>query len=118
VSTNFIQAGRRYQFTSTVLHHAGDLVYKDGYFGVIQDDVHTVGDKVMMILEGVWLLRNPLGTAAGMAPGDLVYANAVHYATTLQVQAAASQGASGPLNFGKVWASGNASLVAVKLIRP
>lgn len=73
MARSFVQAGRRRQFTAHALHKAGDLVYADGFFGVMQDDVRTVGDQAMHILDGVWDLALPF-RGDDINPGVIVYA--------------------------------------------
>jgi len=115
MSNNFVHAGRRKQVTSAQLHKAGDLVYYDGYFGVVQDDVATVGDVLTIILEGVWNL-NRGGTAHAItAAGVRFYAYPTTGATTLQLFASI---ASGALPIGRSWVTTATGTAKIQLANP
>ena len=85
MSRNFTQAGRRLSFLATRAHSAGDLVWFNGFFGVVQDDVAS-GALGTLILEGVWKLGNPRE--------GLVVQGAKIYAPATTVVAAGSQASS------------------------
>jgi len=64
MARTYIGAGRRRSWTPTLGHHAGDLVYHQGYWGVSNDDAAfssspTAADRpFVQILDGVWDLPN------------------------------------------------------------
>jgi predicted RecA/RadA family phage recombinase len=114
MATTFVHAGRRRQVVSAQLHKAGDLVYYDGWFGVVQDDVKTVGDVLTIICEGVWDLRRGAIAAVG-GQGVRLYAYPTAQATTLQLWASF---ASGALPIGRSWASIATATIKTQLFNP
>lgn len=114
MSNNFVHAGRRKQVTSVQLHKAGDLVYYDGYFGVVQDDVKTVGDQLTIILEGVWNLKRGAAHVVG-TPGVRYYAYPTAQATTLQLFASF---ASGAYPIGRSWVTTATGTAKIQLANP
>jgi predicted RecA/RadA family phage recombinase len=114
VSNNFVHAGRRRQVTSVQLHKAGDLVYYDGYFGVVQDDVETVGDQLTIILEGVWNLKRGAAHVVG-SQGQRFYAYPTAQATTLQLWGSF---ASGAYPVGRAFATPATLAVKLQLFNP
>jgi len=105
MARTFVNAGRRRQFTSAALHKAGDLVYTDGFFGVVQDDVKTVGDQTMHILDGVWDLPFVNNAAAiSIAAGAKVWAAPSVIATSLTLYPGISV-PSGAAAVGRLWST-------------
>lgn len=124
MSRNFVQAGRRYQFTNGAsARQAGDLVYVDGLYGVLQDDV-AANAKGVIILEGVWDLKNIYG--GPFAPGRIVYAAPTGIATSLLLYLPAtglSSVPSGAQPVGRIWgqtvaASAATAVARVQLFNP
>jgi predicted RecA/RadA family phage recombinase len=118
MSRTFVHAGRRRTFTPTVINAAGDLVYQNGFFGVVQDTTR-VGVPAMMVLEGVHELKNVYGS--NLNPGVKVSAAPSVVATTETIWPAPSVAAGG-VAFGRVWATSPASsataTVKVQLFNP
>lgn len=126
MARTFVQAGRRRQFTPTLAHKAGDLMYNGGYYGVNQDDValNTVAPTIardhMIILDGVWDLPKNGFDASLINAGAKIYAQPTVSATTLVLfQNAASLGA-GAVAIGRSWATAaaGASLIRTLLFGP
>lgn len=127
MARTFVNAGRRRQFTPLLSHKSGDLVYKDGFYGVMQDDAAfpsgtgaaaSVADRpVVQILDGVWDLKANAFDASAIGPGVKVYAQPTYSATTLLLyKNVASLGAS-VVAIGRTWATAlaGASLIRVGL---
>lgn len=114
MATSFVHAGRRKQVVSAQLHKAGDTVYYDGYFGVVQDDVKTVGDVLTIILEGVWELKRG-GIHVVGNPGVRYFAYPTTQATTLQLFAS---WASGSLPVGRSWVTTATTTAKIQLANP
>lgn len=124
MSRNFVQAGRRYTFTNGAsARKAGDLVYVDGLFGVLQDDV-AANAKGTLILEGVWDLKNIYG--GPFVPGRVAWAAPSSIATSLLLYLPATGMASVPSGaqpvgrvFGATVAASAATAVArIQLFNP
>lgn len=113
-----VHAGRRRQFTATVNLKAGDLVYTQGFYGYLDDDVDS-GRLGTLIMEGVAQLKNVFGS--NLNPGTKVFAAPTVQATTLLIYPAASI-PSGANPIGRVWATSPASsasaTVKVQLFNP
>ena len=119
MARTFINAGRRRQYTATVVNKAGDLVYKEGFFGVQQDD-SIVGLLTMHILEGVWDLPNVNNAAAiSIAAGAKVWAAPSVVATSLTLYPGISV-PSGGAAIGRLWSTyaSGASYARVALFGP
>lgn len=114
MATTFVHAGRRKQVVSAQLHKSGDFVYYDGFFGVVQDDVKTVGDLLTIILEGVWELKRGAAHVVGN-PGVRFYAYPTTQATTLQLWASF---ASGALPIGRSWVTTATGTAKIQLANP
>lgn len=134
MARTFVNAGTRRQFTPLLSHKAGDLVYKDGFFGVAQDDAAfpsgsgaaaSVADRPFMhILDGVWDLPANRFDASLWNAGDKVFAQATYGATSLlmyhnQASLIAGFATLAPA-IGRLWATAaaGASLVRVALFGP
>lgn len=91
MSRNFVHAGRRLKFIAGAAYKAGDLVYNNGFFGVVQDDVAS-GATGTLILDGVWDLKNL--REGSIVMGAKIYAPATVIATSLTVSP--SSAASNP----------------------
>jgi len=117
VSKNFIGAGRRLSVIMAGTHLAGDLVYEQGFFGMVQDNVPTAGKLGALILDGEWNLSRLVGAAAPVAAGAKIYAPATLLATSLPVAPIASVGGSWTA-IGRLAATSNASLAKVILFHP
>jgi predicted RecA/RadA family phage recombinase len=119
MARTFVNAGRRRQYTATVVNRAGDLTFRDGFYGVQQDD-SVVGRLTMHILEGVWDLPNVNNAAAiSFAAGQKVYAAPTISATSLALWPFISLPASG-VAIGRTWATyaSGASYARVALFGP
>ncbi len=113
MATTFVQAGRRYVFTAVANLTAGDLTYYEGYFGVVQDDV-AICEKGVLILEGVWDLKNVYG--GPFIPGSIVYAAPTvypsGYATSIRLYMPATGLSSVPSGAHPVGRTWNATVAA------
>lgn len=130
MARTFVQAGRRRDFVPVHLHKAGDLVWKDGYYGVMQDDAAfpsgsgadaTVADRpVVQILDGVWDLKGNLFDASLINAGKKIYSVPINQATTLQLFHNAASLAASAVAIGRAWATvpAGASLVRTVLFGP
>ena len=124
MAKTFVNAGRRRQWTPTLAHKAGDLVYKDGFFGVAQDDVAfssspTAVDRPFMhILDGVWDLPNVF-QGANIVGGARIFAAPTQQATSLLLYPGNSI-PSGAVAIGRLWATyvNGASYARVALFGP
>jgi len=118
MSRTFVHAGRRRTFTPSVINAAGDLIFQQGFFGVLQDNA-VVGRLNHMILEGVHELKNVYGS--NINPGVLVSAAPSVFASTHTIYPAPSVPASGRV-IGRVWATSPASsataTIKVQLFNP
>lgn len=124
MSTNAVHAGRRLRVLFSVAHKAGDLVYENGFYGVVQDDV-AAATYGTLILEGVWTLPR---VASTVAMGTVLAAPATAQATTLPLltygnAAAASGVVPGPATagwnkIGRTISTGNATVAKVQLANP
>lgn len=110
----------------TVNHTAGDLVYVNGFYGVVQDNVDITKDAYgTLILEGAWQLSR---VATTLAMGLVLAAPATEIATSLPLLAwGAAAAASGVVpgeatagwhKVGKTIATGNATMAKVQLANP
>ena len=117
MSKNFVGAGNRLTVAAAGTHLAGDLVYEKGFFGVVQDNVPTVGNLIALILNGEWNLGRLVGAAAPVAMGVRIYAPATLLATTLPIAPIASVGGSWT-PIGRLAATSNASQAKVILFHP
>ena len=127
MSTNIIhQHGTRALkiAVASVAHLAGDLVWEDGFYGTVEDDV-AAGDAFTLLLDpSVNLPRVPSTVAAG----TVMAAPATADATTLPLLAyAAAEAASGVLPggatagwfpIGKTIATGTATTAVIQLFNP
>jgi predicted RecA/RadA family phage recombinase len=111
MSRTLVHAGRRRTFTASVVNAAGDLVYQNGFFGVVQDTT-VVGSLAAMILENVHELKNVFGSNIG--PGTKIYAAPSVIATSLLLYPAASV-PSGGIAIGRAWATSPASSATATL---
>jgi len=111
MSRTFVHAGRRRTFTPTVINAAGDLVYQNGFFGVVQDTTR-VGALAAMVLEGVHELKNVYGS--NLNPGVKVSAAPSVFASSLLIYPPASLPA-GAVAIGRVWATSPASSASATL---
>lgn len=88
MARTYIGAGRRRSFNPTLMHRAGDLVYKDGFFGVSNDDAAittnptSVDRPFVQILDGVWDLPQ-IFQGANIVAGARIFAAPSHTATSL-----------------------------------
>jgi hypothetical protein len=109
MARTFIGAGRRRSFTPTVGHKAGDLTYREGFFGVSNDDAAfssapTAADRpFVQILDGIWDLPNVM-QGANIVAGARVYAAPSITATSLTLFPGASIPA-GAVAIGRLWAT-------------
>lgn len=120
MSRTFIEAGRRYQFTAANAHKAGDLVWAEGYYGIVQDD-NAADALAVMILEGVWDVKNIYG--GPFIPGTKVYAVPADAATTGRVYMNAASLPASAVAIGRVWhatvaASAATAVARVQLFNP
>lgn len=107
MSRTFVNSGRRKSFTPTVDYKAGNLVYHQGFYGVVEDDVDS-GELGTLVLDaGVQELKNVFGS--NLNPGTKVYAAPSVIATSLLIYPAGSV-PSGANPIGRVWATSPASL--------
>lgn len=118
MSTNKVQVDGRLTLTATTAHTAGDLVWCDGYFGVVQDDV-AAGDLFTLICEDVWRLPR---TPSTVRRGAILAAPATEQATTLPLlvwtthPSLNSVATTGWYPIGKSTATGNATTAPVALL--
>lgn len=112
MSRTFIAAGRRRAFTPTVAYKAGDLVYHNGFYGVVQDDVAANKLGTLVLDAGVQELKNIFGS--NLNPGVKVYAAPSVIATTLLIYPAGST-PSGANPVGRVWATSPASTASATI---
>jgi len=125
MANTFVGAGRRRSFTPTLTHKAGDLVYKEGFFGVSNDDAafntspSEAARPFVQILDGVWDLKANLAFATAIVPGIRLYGDPTYSATTVKLYPEASAAAGAKL-VGRVWATAvaGASLVRTVLFGP
>lgn len=126
MARTFIGAGRRRSFTPTVRNMAGDLIYKEGFYGVSQDDAvftpsgGTIAARpLVQILDGVWDLPANLGFATAINPGIRLYGDPTYSATSVKLWPEASAGTGAKL-VGRVWATAvsGATLVRTVLFGP
>lgn len=130
MAKTFIEAGRRRQFVPTLSHKAGDLVYKDGYWGVTQDDsafpsgtgaAASVADRPLVtVLDGVWDLKYNNFDASLVPAGQKVSAFPTYGATTARIFQNAASLPAGTFFIGRTWATAvaGASLLRVVLFGP
>lgn len=130
MARTFVEAGRRRQFTPTLDQRAGWLVWKDGFYGVINDDTAYIGGATaiardqMHILDGVWDLpygshasAPGAGFDASLVPaGAKVYARPIHQASTLQLQQNAASLAASAVAIGRVWATAPAGATFLRVV--
>lgn len=104
----------------TTNHAAGDLVYVNGFYGVVEDAIVVATDHygTLIITEVHRLPR----VASTVAMGTVLAAPATEMATTLPLLTWAVNGASAGINatagwnpVGKVTTTGNASMALVRL---
>lgn len=123
MARTFVQGGRRRDFTPTLAHKAGDLVYAEGFFGVAQDDavIASGSDKARplpLIMEGVWDLPSNtfLDVAVAQPAGRTIFAAPTHIATSVALTPAGST-PTGAIAIGAVWSTyaANASYIRVRL---
>jgi predicted RecA/RadA family phage recombinase len=108
MSRSFVSAGRRLKFTPAVAHKAGELVYHQGFYGIVQDDVAAAGLGTLILDAGVQILKNVYGS--NLNPGVKVWAWATVIASTLQVFPAGSVPTTVNMAaIGRVWATSPAS---------
>jgi predicted RecA/RadA family phage recombinase len=123
MAKTFVNAGRRRQFTPTLAHRVGDLVYKDGFFGVAQDDVAfssspTAVDRPFVhILDGVWDVPANRFDASLWNAGLKVYAQPTNGATSVLLYANAASLPASPaaVPVGRLWATAPAGASQVRL---
>lgn len=135
MARTFVEAGRRRQWTPTLQHRAGDLSWKDGFFGVNQDDAvfnsfspSGAARDHMHILDGVWDLpygshaSNPgAGFDASILPaGRKVYAAPILQASTLTLYQNTASLAASAVAIGRTWATvvAGATFARVALFGP
>jgi len=122
MARTFVNAGRRRQWTPTLGHMAGDLVYKDGYYGVVQDDAAfssapTAADRpVVQILDGVWDLKGNLFDASLIYAGKKIYSVPITQATTLQLFHNTASLAASAVAIGRTWATAVAGATQVRVV--
>lgn len=118
MSRTRVHGGRRRTFTPTVANAAGDLVYNQGFFGVLTDNA-VVGRLAQISLEEVHEFKNVFGS--NIPPGTKVSAAPSITATSLTIYPPASLPA-GAVAFGRVWATSPASsataTIKVQLFNP
>lgn len=112
MARNAVHAGVRLRLLFAAAHKAGDLVYCQGHYGIVQDNV-AAGTYGTLILNRAWVLaRTP---ANNTNPGTKLYAPATEIATTLPLAAGATTGYN-PV--ARAIATGNASVVKAVLFHP
>lgn len=111
MSRTRVHAGRRRSFSAAVVNAAGDLIYHNGFFGVLTDTT-VVGRLAQMTLEEVHELKNVFGST--IAPGTKIYAAPSAIATSLLLYPAASV-PSGAVAIGRAWATSPASSATATL---
>lgn len=130
MARTFVEAGRRRQFTPTVAHGVGALSFKDGFFGVNQDDAvfnsfspSGAARDHMHILDGVWDLpygshaSGIYGHAASLVPaGVKVYAVPINQATSLTLYSNAASLAASAVAIGRVWATAVAGATFIRTV--
>lgn len=123
MARTFVQAGRRRDFTPTLANSAGDLVYAEGHFGVIQDDAvlasgSDVARPLPVIMEGVWDLPayTFLDTAVAQPAGRTIFGTPTYQATSAALSPYGSQ-PSGAIVVGELFATyaAGASYLRVRL---
>jgi len=113
MSRGFVNAGRRISIPAPYNVAAGDLLYYNGFFGVVDDSALT-GQLVALILDGgVRILKNVYGSTIPMGTKIFTYASNPA-ATTAQLFPAASVPA-GAVAIGRAWATGVASSATATL---
>ena len=120
MSTNKVHAARRLTLRATTNHTAGDFVWCDGFYGVVQDDV-TSGDLFTLILEEAWNLKR---TPNGVRRGAILAAPATEQATSLPLlvwtthPSLNSVATTGWHPIGKTIATGTATTAKTQLFNP
>lgn len=121
MATNQVHRARRLTVPFAVAHAAGDLVYVNGFYGVVQDKV-AAGDTGVLILEGAWTLPRVPST---VAMGTKLAAPATEIATSLPLLSYAGPtgigggGVTAGWNqIGRTIATGNATVADVQLFNP
>lgn len=120
MSTNKSNLGKRQTLRATTNHTAGDFVWCDGFYGVVQDDV-TSGDLFTLILDETWNLKR---TPSTVKRGAILAAPATEQATSLPLlvwtthPSLNSVATTGWHPIGKTWATGTATTAKVQLFNP
>lgn len=113
MATNSVHAGDRIEIVSFgAAHKAGDLVYEQGWYGVVEEDV-AAGKRGYIIPGRVWLL--PRVPSSNLAAGTAIYAFPTTSSTGLLLAAGATTGYN---KIGRTIATGNASVAPVLLGHP
>lgn len=113
MATNSVHAGDRIEIVSFGSDHkAGDLVYEQGWYGIVEDDVKA-GRRGYIIPGRVWIL--PRVPAATLAAGTAIYAYPTTSSTGLLLAAGATTGYN---KIGRTIATGNATTAPVLLGHP
>lgn len=122
MAKTFVQAGRRRQFTPTVAYPVDALVFNEGFFGVSQDNAlpGATGRAHMIILDGVWDLKNAAHDASIINAGAKVYAVPDPAASSLVLYKNTASLAASAVAIGRVWATApaGASLLRTVLFGP
>jgi len=113
MSRTAVNAGRRMSIVADRAMAAGDFIYFQGFFGVVDDD-YAVGEMANFILDGgVRALKNIFG---GTIPrGTKMYAAPTTTPATTLILYPAASFPSGALPVGRVWATGVASSATATL---
>ena len=126
MARTFVGAGRRRQFPLIVSFKAEHLIYREGFFGVSNDDAAwssapTAADRPgVMILDGVWDLPARQFDASLANAGVKVYAAPTVEATTGLLHKNPASFPSGVAAIGRLWATYavGASYLRVALFGP
>jgi hypothetical protein len=130
MARTFVEAGRRRQFTPSVSHGVGALSWKDGFFGVNQDDAvfnsfspSAAARDHMHILDGVWDLpygshaSGIYGFDASIVPaGKKINAVPINQASSLTLYQNTASLAASAVAIGRVWATAVAGATFIRVV--
>lgn len=113
MSRTAVNAGRRMSIVADRVLAAGDFIYFQGFYGVVDDDA-AVGELANLILDGgVRNLKNIYGGT--LARGVKMFAAPTTAPATTLILYPAPSVPSGGLPVGRVWATGVASSATATL---
>jgi len=122
MARTFVGAGRRRQFPLIVGFKAEHLIFREGFYGVSNDDAAwssapTAADRPgIMILDGVWDLPNNGFDASLINAGAKVYAVPTVGATTLILYKNPASLAASAVAIGRAWATAAAGASYIRTV--